>query len=210
MKKVLRNALIVLLAMVMLFSLTGCGKKEDSKQGEEQKTEFSIGEWKDNVYTNDFLGLKFNLPEGWTYSSKEEIADMMNLGYEILNDDQKAAVEVSKLNSAYYMVANDPDTANNIAIMSEKVTLDVTTEYYINQLKTQLSSVSSIKYQIDGVSKEKVGNIECDTLTASATMYGVKVSQKYYVYKIDKYFVAIIATSRTGETGINEMMQNFQ
>ena len=51
-------------------------------QQEEQKVEISMGNWNNNVYTNDFLGLKFNLPEGWTYSSDEEIAEMMNLGIE--------------------------------------------------------------------------------------------------------------------------------
>lgn len=215
MKKALKNVLVLLIIGSMLFLLTGCGKKEEEskkeeKPAEEQKREFSIGKWEDNVYSNDFLGLKFNLPEDWESSSKEEIAEMMDLGSELLNDDQKAAAEISKLNAAYYMMVNDPNSIDSIILMSEKSTIDYTTEFYINQLKSQLTSVSSIKYTIEGTSKEKVGNVECDALTVSATASGLKTTQRYYVYKIDKYFVAIIATSMDGESGINEMMSNFQ
>ncbi len=216
MKKALKNTLVLLVIGAMLFLLTGCGKKneeskEEDKSSEEQKAEFSIGKWEDDVYTNDFLGLKFNLPEGWKRYDKEEMAKIMNVGSELLNDDQKAAAEISKLNSAYYMMVNDPSTGSSIAVMSEKSTMDYTTEFYISQLKGQLQSVSSIKYTIEGTSKEKVGNIECDSLTVSATVSGVKTIQKYYIYKIDKYFIAIIATSKSGgEASISEMMENFQ
>jgi hypothetical protein len=68
-----------------IINFTGCGKKDDEKdirdkaekaiekteeileEENSDSTEFSMGEWNDNVYTNDFLGLKFNLPEGWEY-----------------------------------------------------------------------------------------------------------------------------------------------
>lgn len=215
MKKALKNTLVLLIIGAMLFLLTGCGKKEEDskkeeKPSEEQKREFSIGKWEDNVYTNDFLGLKFNLPDDWTHYSKEEMAEIMNLGSELLEDEQKAASEIAKLNSAYYMMASDPNTGSSIAVMSEKSTMDYTTEFYINQLKGQLTSVSSIKYTVEGTSKEKVGDNECDALTVSATVSGIKTTQRYYIYKIDNYFIAIIATSMNGETGINEMMSNFQ
>lgn len=218
MKKTLKNMLIILLTASMLFLLVGCGNKEESTTNnitneeatEEKKVEFSMGEWNDNVYTNEFLGLKFKLPEGWTYASDEEIADMMNLGTEFLNDDQKVAAEVSKLTSAYYMVANDPNTGNNVSIISEKPVMEVYTENYINQLKAQLSAVESINYEIGETSKEKIADREYDTLTASASMSGVKITQKYYIYKMDKYFIGIITTSTTGETALNEMIKSFE
>lgn len=218
MKKTLKNMLIILLTASMLFLLVGCGNKEESTTNNitneqttgEKKVEFSMGEWNNNVYTNEFLGLKFKLPEGWNYASDEEIADMMNLGTELLNDDQKAAAEVSKLTTAYYMVANDPNTGNSISIISEKPVMEVSTEYYMNELKTQLSAVESINYEIGETSKEKIADREYDTLTASASMSGVKITQKYYIYKMDRYFVGIIVTSTTGETAFNEMIKSFE
>lgn len=213
MKKVLKSMLAIVLAASMLFVLSGCGNKNEEKTGveEEAKTvEFSMGSWNDNVYSNDFLGLKFKLPNGWKYSSDEEIAEMMNLGAELLNDEQKAAAEVSKLNSAYYMVANDPNTGDNISVISEKPSMEVTTEFYINQLKTQLQNVDSISYKIEETSKETVAGKECDALTVSARMSGIEMTQKYYIYKVDKYVICIISTSTSGDQKINEIMKNFE
>lgn len=220
MKKVLKSMLAIVLTASMLFVLSGCGNKEEEKTtndngktnvGQENKTvEFSMGSWSDNVYSNDFLGLKFKLPNGWKYSSDEEIAEMMNLGAELLNDEQKAAAEVSKLNSAYYMVANDPNTGDNISIISEKPAMEVTTEFYINQLKTQLQNVNTINYEIGETSKETVAGKECDTLTVDASMSGVKMTQRYYIYKVDKYVICIISTSTSGEQKINDIMKNFE
>ncbi len=51
--------------------------------------EFSTGEWYGNVYTNDFIGIKYELPQGWEKYGDEEIAEIMNLGKEFLNDNQK-------------------------------------------------------------------------------------------------------------------------
>lgn len=221
MKKAIKIALMILLVASMLFVLTGCGEEKENpavdnnttteeQTADEPKTEFSMGEWKDNTYENKFLGLKFNLPEGWTYSSDEEIAQMMNIGSELLNDDQKKAAELAKLTSVYYMVANDPNTGNNVSIMSEKPLMDVTTEYYLNQLKTQLTAVESMNYEIGDTSKEKVSGKEFETLTVTASMSGIEVAQKYYVYKMDEYFVCIIATSTSGETGINDIIKSFE
>lgn len=220
MKKVLKSMLAIVLTASMLFILSGCGNKEEEKatndnektnvEQENKTVEFSMGSWSDNVYSNDFLGLKFKLPNGWKYSSDEEIAEMMNLGTELLNDEQKAAAEISKLNNAYYMVANDPNTGDNISIISEKPAMEVTTEFYINQLKTQLQNVNTINYEIGETSKETVAGKECDTLTVDASMSGVKMTQRYYIYKVDKYVVCIISTSTSGEEKINEIMKNFE
>lgn len=219
MKKTIKSLLIIFLIASMLFVLTGCGKEEEKtiddntaneQPAQEQKVEFSMGEWNNNVYTNDFLGLTFNLPEGWTYSSDEQIAEMMNLGAEFLNDDQKVAAEVAKLTSAYYMVANDPNTGNSVSIISEKPAMEFTTEYYLNQVKTQLGAVESMSYEIGDISKEKVAGREYDIITATTTISGIEFTQKYYVYKMDKYFVSIIATSVTGEDGIKDIIKNFE
>lgn len=213
MKKAIKNIALMACVVAMLFTLSGCGKEENDKEAdkkEEQKTQFSMGKWEDNVYTNDFLGLKFNLPEGWKASSDEEIAKMMNVGKELLNDDQKALTELAEKSGVYYMSVSDPSTGNNIIVLTEKTAVDVNTDYYINQLKTQLTSVSSIKYQIGETSKATVAGREYDTLTASASMYGYTTTQRYYIYKIDKYFVGIIVTSNTGESAIDEMMNSFE
>lgn len=228
MKKAIKIALMILLVASMLFVLTGCGKEEkvttnntntgneqvalesENAEKENSKTELSMGEWKGNTYSNEFLGLKFNLPQGWAYSSEKDIAEMMDIGSELLNDDQKIAAELAKLTSVYYMVANNPNTGDSVTILSEKPLQDVTAKYYLDQLKTQLQALESMNYEIGDTSKEKVSGKEFETLTVTASMSGIEVAQKYYVCKMDEYFVCIIATSTSGETAINDIMKSFK
>lgn len=215
----------ILLSIVLIIVLAGgaiflFSNKEDEKDKEKnnntnnetaavesKEKQISMGEWNDNVYTNDFLDLKFTQPEGWTHYSKEEIAEMMNLGKELLNDDQKASAKLAELTSAYYMVASNPKTGSNISVISDKQTAEVTVEHYINELKTQLSKVESMTYEIGETSKETVAGKKCDTLTTTVPAYGI--TQKYYVYKMDKYFVGIIVTS-TGSDSLDDMIKCFE
>ncbi len=227
MKKMLKGISIILIIASTVILLTGCGKKKEEtpkttpsenvnveNNVEEQKNnsteEFSMGEWNNGVYENKFLGLKFKLPDGWTYSSDEEIARTMNIGKELLNDDQKAAAEIANLTSAYYIMANNPNTGDSISIMTEKPLMEATTEYYLSQLKSQLSSVESIKYEVGEVTKEKVANTEFDVLTATGKANGIEFTQKYYVRKMDKYFVDILVTDVSGKDDIKNITTYFE
>ena len=226
MKKLLKSMLIIILAVCMLVTITGCGKKEEKEEpkkaeisnvtndisttDEAETTNISMGEWNGNKYTNDYLGMKFNLPTGWTRYSDEEIAEMMNISGEILKDEEQINIELAKLTSVYYLAASDPETLDNVMLMTEKPIMDVTTELYLNTLKTQLENLNSINYEVGETGKEKVGNREFDTLTTKATTNGVNMIQKYYIYKSGDHFIDIIVTSNSGEQAINKIIKSFE
>lgn len=224
MKKLLKSMLIIILAVCMLVTITGCGKKEEKEEPKkaeiskvdanadttETTTEISMGEWNGNTYTNNYLGLKFNLPTGWTHYSDEEIAEMMNISEEVLKDEEQINIELAKLTSVYYLAASDPETLDNVMLMTEKPIMDVTTELYLNTLKTQLENLNSINYEVGETGKEKIGNREFDTLTTKATTNGVTMIQKYYIYKSGDHFIDIIVTSNSGEQAINKIIKSFE
>ena len=212
MNKLLKIMMIIMLALCMIITITGCGNKEvdNNQEAKEEKREFSMGEWKDNVYENDFLGFKFTIPDGWNRLTEEEIAEEMELAKELVSDLQKLSLEASKLQNAYFLVASDEKTGENIRIISEKPLIDATTEDYIDAVKSGLKEAETIKYEEVGVTKEKVGNIDCDVLTEKGSYLGVSILQKYYIYKVDDYFITIIVTTSSDESRINEIMNNFQ
>lgn len=218
MKKILKNMLIILLTASMLFLFVGCGNKEEStntnnttneQTSGEQKVEFSMGEWNDNVYTNDFLGLKFNLPDGWVYSSDEEMAESLNKGLELFDDNQREKLEEAlETKGIYYLQAIDSTTNNNVQVFTEKVATGISEEYYLEQVSKQLSELETIDYNIGEIAKEKVSNKEYTILKVEIPEYDVL--QKYFIYKKDNYIVGIIVTSITGETAISEVIKNFE
>lgn len=226
MKKMLKGISIILIIASALILLTGCGKeKEETSKTtpnenvnvknnvEEQKNnsteEFPKGEWNNGVYENKFLGLKFKLPDGWKYSSDEEIAKNLNNGLEILNEDQREKVEEAlETKGVFYLQANDLTTNNNVQVFTEKVPTGISEEAYLEQVSKQLSALENVNYNIGEIAKEKVTNKEYTTLQVEVPEYNVL--QKYFIYKKDNYIVGIIVTSITGKTAISEIIENFE
>ena len=182
-------------------------KNENDEVVENDEVGISLGTWEGSVYTNDFLNLTYNLPQNWVKYSDEEIAEIMNLGAEIVTNGNEFLKEVSKLTSVYYIFTQDLETNNNVSVYSEKVVYDFDVEYYLTQVKNQLESLTDINYVIGENSSANIDGVEYTTLDVSVA--GLPILQKYYVRKQGKYFVGIIATSMTGEEGITEIMECF-
>lgn len=216
MKKVLKTILIAGMLCIVTLTMSGCGKeKEENKNQEEVANNqenttvvsFSRGEWKDNQYRNDFAKIKFNLPEGWEKATDEEIANLMNIGVEALNEDQQKLAELSAKNTLYGMVANDPNSGANIMITLEKPTLKVTPEYYLSSVKQQLEAVESIKYTVgEAYNKDIAGN---KYVVADAKVSGYPIEQSYYIRAEGDYIIGIIITT-TGDGQLEEILNCFE
>lgn len=199
----MKKKLFVLVLSVFMLAMLFAAKPETSSNGQ-----VSMGSWNGRVYTNDFLGLKFKLPDGWTRYGDEEMAEIMHLGTELLDDNQKYLAELAKLNIVYYILVNNPATGDNVVIMTEKSALDYTIDYYLDAVKAQLLNLESIDYEVSDSFKEKIAGKEYSAVVANVS--GVNMTQKYYARKLDKHFLAIIVTSRNGEDAINKIMKNFE
>ena len=197
MKKIISCALILAIAI----SIVGC---DLSNLVPSNKAELSRGNVSGNKYTNEFLGFTFTAPDSWVYSTDEEIAAAMNLGMEnFLDENYKKALENNP--SVYDMMVVDSVTRSNITVAYENLeksfASNITVDQYISALKTQLNSVSSIKYTFtDKTEKVSLGETEFTRSVCEATAYGVSMTQAYYLYKIDGYMAVVIVTIQGGVT----------
>ena len=203
MKKTLKIFAIIIFALVLLVSITGCGNKEEKSSSRE----FSMGEWKDEVYENSFLKYKFELPSGWTASTDKEIATMMQLGEEVLENEGQYISEATKLSAVYFAAASE-GTGNNVLIMAEKTASLATLDEYMEILKNQLTGLTELDYVVIDEGTGKLGNAECSTITLQETELGIV--QKSYVYVEGEYFVLVTMTSVEGESLFDELENNFK
>lgn len=211
MKKIFKVISYVCLILITLVSFTGCSNVIKEKISAKNDKNISLGKWEDNVYKNDFLNIEYTLPENWSKYSDEEIAEAMDLGKELLNDEQKMSQKLAELTTVTYMMTSDPSTGNNVILMSEKPILkNMTAENYLNALKTSIEKSENISYEVDQPTSETINGIKYNTLLAKASYSGVELKQKYYVRKQGKYFIGIIATSTTGDEGLNQIASAFK
>lgn len=183
---------------------------DNNTTGNETKTtDISRGEWNGNQYVNEFANIKFNLPSGWSKYSDEQIAQVMNVGVELLNDDQKKLAELAQSMVIYGMVANDDTTKANVSVLLEKPTMKITPESYATSLKQQLEAVSSIQYKVNETATAKVGSEEYTLLTSTASVSGVEIGQSYYIRAEGDYIITIIVTT-TGEGQLDTILKCFE
>jgi len=99
-----------MMAILMAASLvlTGCSSND----------EISLGEWSGSTYTNETVGVTFNMPANWTRTSDAEMAAALELGADLLDipDDFWEDADTATL-----MAASSP-TGSNINIMVERAT----------------------------------------------------------------------------------------
>jgi len=218
MKKTLKVLLVLAMLCAVTLTLVGCGNEENTNkdntvnnnqnnEDKEQTVEISRGEWQDNKYVNEFAGIEFNLPEGWEKYSDEEIAQLMNIGVEALNEDQQKLAELAEQSGVYGMVVNNPSTAANVMVMIEKPVLKVTPEYYLSSVKQQLEAVTTMDYQVGETYTTKIANEDYYALDAEVT--GYPISQHYFIKEVDDCFVAIIVTT-TAEGQLEEIVNCFE
>lgn len=215
MKKTSKILLIVISLVLVLITLAGCGNNttnntENNTENQTAKEAIARGTIDaNNVYTSEFAGIKFTLPEGWAYSTDEQIASMMNVGVEVLKDQKDNLSEILEQTALYDMVANDQTNGTSVMVMFEKSLLNVNEEFYLNNVKKGLESVTELDYQItDEITTETVGGKEYKVLTATVPAYNMV--QKYYVVKKGDYFVDILVTYIDGVADLNAVLANFQ
>ena len=188
----MKKFLALLLAIVMLSALVGCGGAELTR-----------GVVEGDVYKNESLGLNFNKPSSWVYSTDEEIAESMGAAADILGGDLKEALE--KNPTIYDMMVVDSLTRTNINVgfenLSKTLSSNITVEQYVDSLKEQFSKITEMTVTVhDGLETVKLGETEFTKFVCDTKMSGVKMTQVYYLRKIDNYMAFVIVTITRGYT----------
>ncbi len=204
----MKKILCAILALVMLLSVCGCAAAPAGPA-------FTAGEVNGNVYTNEFAGLTFTAPEDWTFSSEEELAQMMNVSLDIIADDNEYAKKIAELTTVYGMMAQSGDSTSNVQVMFENVAItgnkNITAEKYVETVCGLLESTYAdmgATCSINDTKTVTIGGNEYVYLTVDVDYLGVAMQQAYACRKIDKYMANIVITA-AGEMTSDDILALF-
>lgn len=202
----MKKIISLLLALILLsMAFVACDSKKDNDDDDNDLSENlpTRGEISENVYKNDYLDFEFTKPDSWVYSTDEELAATVNLGAEYLGDKYEEAIKNSP--SIYDMMVTDTITRTNILVSYENLKVNnasnITVEQYINAVKSQFAQISSMQvtfpdqYDTVQLGKSKYTRVVCDTIVS-----GVKMTQVFYIRKMDGYMAVINVTITNGYT----------
>lgn len=211
----MKKFLSAILAILMLLTVCGCGSSDNTTDA-DKAPEFTIGEWNGNVYTNEFAGLTFNMPGGWTYASEEELVELMGLALDITVEDNEVLQKIAELSNSYALYASNATETNNVQILFENLAVtgnkEMTAEQYLDVVCSQLESTySSMGFTCTLGDREtlKLGSSEYIMVDITAEYSGISVQQTYAVRKVDKYMASIVFSAESAES-IDAMIACFE
>jgi hypothetical protein len=211
MKKLISLALALLLC-VSLF--TGCSTIMDQISdviGESKEEQISVtrGTWSDNIYSNDYMDLVYTQPEGWAQSTDKQMADLFNLGSSSLTDEGKIDYNLEKDQNIYDMLSMDPLSGDSVAVMYEKLLVDISMAAYLTIVKLQIAPEDpndDVNYIDEGtitIAEKEYNFFEIEHISSGA-------HQTYAIRAIEDHMTIILITDANPDANSKEnILESF-
>lgn len=219
MKKTLGLIICALLSLLMLAGCAGNSASPDPDGASASPSDGvsaekpSRGEWtSDNVYKNEYAGLTFNMPDGWTAATDDEIAQLMGLSADLMSEAgmqfTEKMLELQVINDA---LIRDSATGSSVIVTFENLGLVVggsktTEDEYLDIMKESLNATELTSYSFGDSYEEKIGRESYRVLKADAAEFDMV--QYIYVRKQGSYMIDVIVTVM-GTDDIANIMSNF-
>lgn len=189
-------------------------EKSDDKD-EEKSGSFTRGKVEDNVYSNKFSGLTFEIPDGWTILSDEEVSNAVGAGLDAGGSSVDSDTLLST--STYDCMVSSMTTGESFTFLFEDVSAysgSMTIDNYIDAAKlTTAYSMPGmeIDWHVDG-EKGTLCGMEYDVFSVEIGMesYGISVNQEYYVTEKDGYMIVITYSSGLSSGTFDDYLDCFK
>ena len=216
----MKKLVSLLLALIICLSFAACGDTIINIDGNKENalattkeisrsSEFSLGSVEGTKYYNDFLGMGFDLPDGWNFYSNEEIASLNKTTTDALDNNLASLINTATI--FYAMQASD-NSGNSVNINFEKLPQkDITEEAYVeNSLSSLEAGLKQIGYT--SVTADKVSiNLLGETHTGVnvvATSATVTVHEKIICIKLGDYMANMTVATVNKDT-TNTILAQF-
>lgn len=146
MKKI-KKVLLATLAVALVLCV-GCGKTA--------KEELTMGEFKDNHFTNEYFGVSLDTPESWIALSEDEINKLTDMGADAIyeGDEKKkeAAKKISDRTSVvFFMHKMKETTSPEEDMLTPKLSMVAEKIFPAQKIETSEDYLQSVMDQIKAV-----------------------------------------------------------
>ena len=167
---------------------------------------FDYGKIENNVYVNEFFGMKMPLNEGWTYMEKDFVDSLRAEGLKDMVGDNKElekTISAADIKTANLLSILHADTTvfqlynPNISMIAENLKLALQVKNgkdYLEAAKSFMES-SGVAFQFVGEIREyKIGGKEFYTMEVINTVQGVPIHQDFYAAVMNGFGLAIVGS----------------
>lgn len=194
----------LLLALLMIFSLVGCG----SDDADSNKKEYTPATVEGNIYTSQFAGLTAALDSSWTVLNDQEISQIVGFSIDMTDDAAlKESLGSGKTIYDLYAMAEDSSTLNITvgdlgAIYGKLLDMNTLAQSSAEQLVPAFESMGFSDVTAE-VSTITFAGAEQVVIVLEGSYQGVIMYEQLVCMKVEDYVFNITAcsygTDRTAE-----------
>ena len=180
-----RTIALLLLTALLGILLTSCS--------EDKRNYYSPGYWRDSIFYDAFVDLRFTLPQGWEATSQEDL-DAMSAEADKALDIQRGGTGEDPVSVYHYeLSAKDTETGNGILILVQSYSGNAND--YIDGLKSG-AELEGATYSVGSTSTVQLPGHAY--LMVPLTMEGQDTPyQRQYLRKQGDYLINIMLFSTT-------------
>lgn len=197
----MKKLLALLLAAVMLLSMTACG----GEGGEAETTEPAgpaVGTISGNTYTNTFFGMGCTLDSTWTVADQAQMMEIFGVAEDLLSD---AALDSDGMAYSFYAAKEDGLTTLNIVLenlgMVYGMLLDEQgyVETAVKQLPATFEALGMTNVSTEITTLSFAGGNHA-AIKLSGDLYGITFYETLVCVKQGSYIAVVTAASYYEDT----------
>lgn len=156
-------------------------KQETDSEEEADEDGYVRGKVTDTTFESEWIGLRYELPKGFTMSSESDMDDILRAGGSLIYEDKADdIVDYAKMVMVYEMMAQDR-YGNVLTMFVEKTSFDIDT--YVASIKMQMGNVDTIDITMDDGETVEVGGVEFEKYSLKLDYGGMEIKEDYYLKK---------------------------
>lgn len=205
----MKRIIAILLTVITLLSFSACSAfLEGFEEGyndaiaelnESTNAEITRGTIENNTYSSTYTGLTFTKPDSWTYSSDEEIADLISVSADDL-DMNAFSQTATQIASVYDMMVTDILTGTNVIIGYENVSItnggSISEKDYMDAIQASLPD--TLPSELIAQSNVTLGDNSYLRTDFNVSSQGVEMLQTYYIRSMGDFVNFAIVTIPSG------------
>ena len=156
----MKKLLLMMVMLVATVSLIACGSSDAVPEA---------GEWNDDIFVNESLGLQFQLPRGWEAVEGDDLTQLLGVGATLLSDmgdvDGDEILESMERNPLHDLYAINFFTGSTVQVMFQR----------LPHSARNYSSEQALEFMLEAL--EEMGNFTADIRPERASIG----SNEFYV-----------------------------
>ena len=184
---------MILLALCLMLALVACGagnqtsstantpETTSAPETENVGTKEIRGKVEGDAYTNDYLNLSIERPQGWAFYTEDQIAEMNGFTTELFEETDIADIVAEAGQQTDMMMSDGGSNSLNLIIQPSQSTLETLTDEQIFQFseKTVQDQLNAVGWTIDKYEAVtmQVGGEDRSVLHMAITANGVSFDE---------------------------------